>query len=102
MAADHFFQLLLGRDDDPGRGNELLGLDEILADLAELLHDRTQVFDLVVATGNVLAHFVDDQYQRLAGAATASKLEGSVRPPWSAVIVASRFRWECVHESAVV
>ena len=73
---DHFIQLLLGRDDDPDGCDDLAGLEQVLADLAELLHGGPQVFDLVAAAGDVLAHFVDDEDQRLAGAATAGKLEG--------------------------
>ena len=56
--------------------NDLVRLGEVLADLAELLHGRPQVFDLVAAAGDVLPHFVDDENQRLAGAAAAGKLEG--------------------------
>ena len=59
-----------------------LAFTQILADHAELLHDRPQVFDLVVAAGDVLAHFVDDADQGLARAATADKLEASARRPW--------------------
>ena len=73
---NHFLQLLLGRDHDPNGRNDLVGLGKALADLAELLHGRPQVFDLVAAAGDVLPHFVDDENQRLAGTAAAGKLEG--------------------------
>ena len=78
---DHFVELLLRGDDDPARGDELAGLQQILADLAELLDGGTQVFDLVAAAGDVLPHFVDDEDQRLAGAATARQARRSVRRP---------------------
>ena len=52
------------------------GLEQVLADLAELLDGGPQVFDLVAAAGDVLAHFVDDEDERLARPAPAPKLEG--------------------------
>src|SRR5262249_4814449 len=41
----------------------------------KLLNDGTEVFDLVVATGNVLAHFVNYPNEGLPGATTSDKLE---------------------------
>jgi hypothetical protein len=72
---DHLVELLLRGDDDPAGCNDLAGFQQVLADLAKLLDGGTQVFDLVAATGNVLPYFVDDEDQRLAGAATAGKLK---------------------------
>ena len=72
---NHLVELLLRGDDDPAGCDDLAGFQQVLADLAKLLDGGTQVFDLVAAAGDVLPHFIDDEDQRLAGAATAGKLE---------------------------
>ena len=72
---DNLVELLLRGDDDPAGCDDLAGFQQVLADLAKLLDGGTQVFDLVAATGDVLPHFIDDEDQRLAGAATAGQLE---------------------------
>ena len=94
-----FVELLLRRDDDPAGGDDLAGFQQVLADLAELLHGGTQVFDLVAAAGDVLPHFVDDEDQGLAGAAAApsSKVRSTTL---LTVIDGVPVRWECAHESA--
>jgi len=51
----------LGRDHDPARSDDLALLEQVLADLAELLNGRPQVFDLVTAASNVLAYFINDE-----------------------------------------
>ena len=64
--SDHFIQLLLGRDDDPTRSDDLAGLQQVFADSAELFDGRPQVFDLVATAGHMLAHFVNDEDECLA------------------------------------
>jgi hypothetical protein len=57
---NYFIQLFLGRDHDPARSDDLVLLEQVLADLAELFDGRAQVFDLVTAASDVLAYFVND------------------------------------------
>ena len=72
---NHFVELLLRGDDDPAGSRDLAFLQQILADLAELLDGGPQVFDLVAAAGDVLAHLVDDEDEGLALAPPTPKLE---------------------------
>jgi hypothetical protein len=62
----HFVEFLLGSDDDPNRGDDLAGLEQVFADLAELLHGGPEVFDFVAAAGHMLADFIDDEHLRPA------------------------------------
>ena len=55
--------------------DDLAGLQQVLADLAELLDGGPQVFDLVAAAGHVLADLVDDEDKRLALSSSAPELK---------------------------
>jgi len=74
---DHFIRLFLGCDDDPARRRDPVGLEQVLADLAELFDGRPQVFDLVAAAGDMLAHFVNDEDKGLALPPSPPELEGA-------------------------
>jgi hypothetical protein len=62
---NHFIQLFLGRDHDPAGSNYLVFLQQLFADFTKLLNGGPQVFNPVGAAGDVLAYFVNDEYEGL-------------------------------------
>src|SRR5579864_1860939 len=75
---NNLIQLFLGCDHDPARSNYLALLEQALADLAELFNGRPQVFDLVAATSDVLAYFVDDEHEGFTLSAASPEVERAV------------------------
>jgi len=73
-----FVELLLRGDDDPTGSRYLAFLEELLADLPEMLHGRPKILDLITAASHMLANFIDDEDQRFARPTTAHQLEGAL------------------------
>ena len=55
-----------------------MGLQQVLADLTELLDRCPQVFDLVAAPGDVLPHFINNKDECLARPTPTHQLEGTL------------------------
>ncbi len=76
-------QLLLGRDDQPDRRDRLACFDAVLAFPAEELDYRAQVFETLLAVGDILADLIHDEDERLPFTTPRGKLERALdQQPW--------------------